>query len=201
MPLKAEYLATVEITSATYGSATSAVERICEIYHTARKGRLSTAHGTQLWTAFFTPLLRQLSAFPKSQIHYDKLAIRRMERLANLLRSNGLGDFGIAQKMYNLFLKDHWALNAFPSQIENLLHLPLDRITLSKFKKPPAPWTAWTKIKITSANRKQVLGAYAQIQKSFRAYWKHLKIKRIRRFASPIEMEQFIWHRLELKAD
>jgi hypothetical protein len=94
--------------------------------------------------------------------------------------------------MFNLFLKDHWALNVVPSQSETLLHLPLDRIVLSKLTMIPPPWTAWTKVALTTSTQQQVVGTYLQIQASFRAYWERIAP----RFTSPIEMEQFIWHRI-----
>jgi hypothetical protein len=191
MPFKADYLADVDVTAATYTTNLSAVKRIISIYQTTRSGNLGTTLGGQLWTSFFAPLAAQFASFPTTQPLYDKFATQQMLTLAALLRQNGRGDFGHAQKMFNLFIKDHWALNAFPVAIELFLHLPLDSRVLAKLTVIPAPWRAFTKVTITPATQPHVLAAYLQIQDAFRAY-----SIRIHRFTSPIEMEQFIWHRI-----
>jgi hypothetical protein len=192
MPFKADYLAAVGITPATYIAPISAVQRICDIYQTARTGRLGGALGGQLWAGYFSPLAGGFAALPAAQPLYDAFATHQILMLADLLRQHGRGDFGHAQKMFNLFLKDHWALNTFPAATELFLHLPLDRIVLSKLANIPAPWSAWTRVAVTPATQPQVLATYLQIQTSFRAYWQHIAP----RFASPLEMEQFIWHRI-----
>ena len=189
MSFKADYLAAVHITPATYTSPASAVRRICDIYQTARTGRLSSALGCHLWTAFFSPLAAGFAALPATRPLYDTFAIRQMLTLKGLLRQHGRGDFGHAQKMFNLFLKDHWALGLFSLATELVLHLPLDRIVLSKLAAIPPPWSAWTRVGI--APQAHVLATYLQIQENFRAEW-----TRIQSFKSPIEMEQFMWHRI-----
>lgn len=192
MPFKNDYLTTVGITPATYASGASAADRVCGIYSTARTGRITATVGGQLWISFFAPLVSQLSALPATQAGYDLFATNQMLRLAGLLRQRQRGDFGHAQKMFNLFLKDHWALDTLPSQSETLLHLPLDRIVLSKLNTIPPPWTAWTKVVVASNTQQHVVSTYLEIQDSFRAYWQQMTP----RFLSPIEMEQFIWHRI-----
>lgn len=192
MPLKHDYLAAVGVTPATYAGQAAAVQRVSDIYQTARTGRLGAAVGMQLWTTFFSPLVPQLAALPATQPLYDAFATQHMLMLAALLRQHRRGDFGHAQKMFNLFIKDHWALNVFPAHSEVFLHLPLDRIVLSKLATIPAPWSAWTRVAITPNTQHHVLTTYSQIQTTFRAYWQRIAP----RFASPLEMEQFIWHRI-----
>jgi hypothetical protein len=191
MPFKADYLAAVGITPATYTVNISAVQRITGIYQTARTGRLGSALGGHLWTAFFSPLAAGFATLPATRPLYDAFATNQILTLAGLLRHHGRGDFGHAQKMFNLFLKDHWALGLFPLTTELVLHLPLDRIVLSKLAAIPAPWSAWTRVATTPATQPHVLATYLQIQDAFRAEW-----TRIHSFTSPIEMEQFIWHRI-----
>ena len=191
MPFKADYLAAVGIASATYAAPVSAVQRICDIYQTARTGKLGGQLGGHLWTTFFSPLAAGFAMLPVTRPLYDTFATNQILTLAGLLRHHGRGDFGHAQKMFNLFLKDHWALGVFPLPIELVLHLPLDRIVLSKLVAIPAPWSAWTKVATTPGTQARVLATYLQVQNTFRA-----EQIRTHSFTSPIEMEQFIWHRI-----
>jgi hypothetical protein len=97
--------------------------------------------------------------------------------------------------MFNLFLKDHWALNVFSAQSELLLHLPLDNRILDHLKKQnrPSPWDGpWTQVAVNPQTQTNVLSGYLQIQDTLRAYWQH----KAPRFASPIEMEQMLWHQI-----
>jgi hypothetical protein len=121
-----------------------------------------------------------------------------MLSLTALLRQNNTrDDFGVAQKMFNLFLKDHWALNVFPAQSEILLHLPLDRRILEHLRDQnrPSPWDGpWTKVTVNPQTQANVLAGYLQIQDTFRAYWAQSHISAC--FASPIEMDQMLWHQI-----
>ena len=95
--------------------------------------------------------------------------------------------------MFNLFLKDHWALNIFPAQSEILLHLPLDSRILGHLGKRnrPNPWDgAWTKVTVNPQTQAHVLNTFLAIQNTFRACWQQIAP----RFASPMEMDQMLWH-------
>src|SRR5579864_6023339 len=136
--------------------------------------------GTQLWTQLFTSL-PSLAASQANQAQYDAFARNQIFNLANVLPPSQRGNFGIAQKMFNLLLKDHWALNRFPLHTELLLHLPLDDRVLCKLVTIPAPWCnsktgrpAWTKVLVSAANGQQVWNSYQQIQASLRALWQHV---------------------------
>lgn len=173
----------------------SAANRIRKIHGTARTGPISTSDGTQLWVSFFAPLLAQIAALPATQTDYDNFAKVQMLNLTTRLQQMQKGDFGHAQKMFNLYLKDCWALNSVPIPLETFLHLPLDRTLLSKIENIPLPWTrSWTKVVVNPNTQQQVVDAYLKIQDLFRAYWQQPHIRRC--FASPIEMDQFIWHRI-----
>jgi hypothetical protein len=190
--LKNDYLNAVSLTPATYLSPATASQRIADIYQTARTGRLSTDRAAQLWTGFFDPLVKQFCTLPITQTCYDAFAVAQILNLATHLRQWERGDFGHAQKMFNLFLKDHWALNVVPAPVEVLLHLPIDRTMLTKLANTPPSWSSWTKVVVTPPTQKEVINGYNAIQASFRAYWQHVAP----RFASPLEMEQFIWSRI-----
>ena len=112
MPFKNDYLMAVEISEETYNAADTAITRVRAIYRAARKGNLNRQAAKILWQSFFVPLRRQLQQLPTSREAYDSFACRRIRKLARLLRKLHRGDFGIAQKMFNLFMKDHWALDA-----------------------------------------------------------------------------------------
>jgi len=197
MPFKSEYLADVGVTQQTYATTTAAAKQICEIYK-ARRGSIKRQFGERLWNCFFSPLASQFPALPNTQQQFDTFATTHMLSLATLLRQNNTrDDFGVAQKMFNLFLKDHWALSVFPTQSEVLLHLPLDRRILEHLKDQnrPSPWNgSWTKITVNPQTQANVLAGYLQIQDTFRAYWAQGYISA--RFASPIEMDQMLWHQI-----
>ena len=195
MPFKSEYLADVGITPTTYTTAATATRQICAIYK-ARRGSITFQFGGQLWNGFFSPLASQFPALPNTQQQFDTFATTHMLSLAALLRQNNArDDFGVAQKMFNLFLKDHWALDVFSPQSELLLHLPLDRRVLEHLKNQnrPSPWDGnWTMVAVNPQTQAHVLGSYLQIQETFRAYCQHIAP----RFASPIEMDQMLWHQI-----
>ena len=193
MSFKSEYLTEVKVTLATYANQDSAGDRIRRLHGTARTGAITTNDGTQLWVSFFEPLLSQIAALPATQTCYDNFATEQILRLAIRLQQMRKGDFGHAQKMFNLYLKDCWALNSVPPPLETFLHLPLDRTLLSRLLNVPLPWTrSWTKVVVNPNTPLQVVNAYQQIQDKFRARWQQQHIARC--FNSPIEMDQFIWH-------
>src|ERR1700722_19311305 len=174
MPFKQDYAAAVERTAAlqpaTYGNPATALYRIQRLYGAARLGNLGRNLGTRFWDTFFNPLRNQFTALPATQQGYDNFAIQEMRSLAQVLRQHNRGDFGIAQKMFNLFLKDHWSLSLIPPQSEPLLHIPLDRQILAKLRQLPPTWKSWTK----AVEDTQTLNDYLGIQQSFRNYWHHV---------------------------
>ena len=188
---KKEYRETksVSVTPSTYTEPNSAAERIRGIYQQTR-GSIDRKLAARLWFTFFAPLLPRLAVVNAND--YDKFIIRQMLGLAGILRKAGRGDFGHAQKMVNLFVKDQWALNGFASRVEKVLHLPLDRRVLSKLADAPASWAAFKKVRLTPTTRGRVLKDYTDIQDTFRRHW-----RRVGFFASPLEMEQFIWSRIQ----
>lgn len=192
MPFKTDYLTLAGVNAGTYTSWQTAVFQIQGLYITARRGRLSTSIGAQLWTQFFSPLRVQLGTLPCSQQPYDSFAISQILALAGLLRQHQRGDFGIAQKMFNLFIKDHWALGALPPQSEAFLHLPLDSGIVHKLSHLPSSWSAWTKVVVTPTTQQQIVNDYLQIQATYRNYWQRVNAT-VQRFNSPLEMEQLLW--------
>ncbi len=193
MPFKSEYLTEVGVTHSTYTNQVSAASRVRKIHGTARTGPISGNDANQLWVSFFAPLLPQITALPATQASYDTFATGQMLALVTRLQQMQKGDFGHAQKMFNLYLKDCWALNSVPAPLETFLHLPLDRALLSKLLNIPPPWTrSWTKVAVNPNTSQQVVNAYLQIQNSLRARWRQQHITRC--FATPLEMDQFIWH-------
>jgi hypothetical protein len=197
MSFKSEFLADSGVTPTTYATAATATRQICAIYK-ARRGSITPQFGGQLWNGFFSPLASQFPALPNTQQQFDTFATTHMLSLTDLLRQNNTrDDFGVAQKMFNLFLKDHWALNVFPAQSEILLHLPLDRRILEHLRDQnrPSPWDGpWTKVTVNPQTQANVLAGYLQIQDTFRAYWAQSHISAC--FASPIEMDQMLWHQI-----
>jgi hypothetical protein len=199
MPFKNDYIQNEQISQQSYEDADAARNRIRRFYQSAgkivRRGvTLSDAATAELWKRFFEPLNHRLNQLPLIQSEYDLFALQEISTLGRLLREldllqhGQLGDFGIAQKMLNLFMKDHWALNAFSIETERLLHLPLDRRVLEKLRRRPATWRNWTRAMDTPEHRRD----YQRIQAWFR-----FECERVRIYRSPIEMEQFIWYRFK----
>ena len=189
MCFKGSYRLTVGIDDSTYSDDETAVNRIWKIYETTRQGRLSNQRARSLWLDFFKPLLPLLNKLPSKQKSFDEFVIKKIVGLSKskLLPKSQKGKFGIAQKVFNLFMKDQWALDKFlnKSELESLLHLPLDRGLLKKLT--DCSWIAFTKVKTTEKSECE----YLCIQKRYRDYWRRVGI-----FSSPIEMEQFIWQQI-----
>lgn len=194
MTLRQDYARAVGVTPATYSSDQSAVDRLSSIYGTARKGRLGRSISRDLWDTFFSALVAELPALPGESDGFDDLAIKRIGTLAQRLREQGRGDFGVAQKMVNLVVKGHWALEAVPTDCERLIHIPLDATVLRKLERRPDGWASWTKASVDRAPLDVLVSGYLNIQRSYRAYWASLSP----RFDSPIEMEQMLWQSVPL---
>lgn len=101
---------------------------------------------------------------------------------------------GTLKKMSQPIPERSLALNVFTAQKEQFLHLPLDRDLIGRLAVTPSSWSSWTKVVVHPATQQQVVAEYLQIQDSFRRYWHHLNSTK-QRFASPLEMEQLLWHR------
>lgn len=89
---------------------------------------------------------------------------------------------GMAQKIVNLFTKDLWALDIFPSNYETFLHVVLDRIVLNEMGYK----IAWTQI-----NDYQ---DYKSYQFKFK---EHVKTQNMhhKQSLNPIEFENIVWLR------
>jgi hypothetical protein len=204
MPFKHSYLQAVVkyLQPGTYGNEQDAIRRIRSLYSTARQGNLSTDIGTYLWKNFFVLVRQQVFdvsrnqfALPAPQPNYDKFAIDQMCTLAMLLRKHGLprrhkgNPFGIAQKMFNLFMKDQWALDLIPPESEPLLHVPLDSTVLRQLRNPPPPktWESWTR----AEDNQQTRSDYLTVQQRFR------DLAREKHLVSPMELEQTMWQQCQ----
>lgn len=189
MNLQDQYLADIKLHGCPYPD--SPARRIAGIYGTARRGRISTAFATNLWKKHFEGIhaLATMGKLPTTHIAFDEWLVSEALRLASLLRNNGKGDFGIAQKMMNLFLKDLWGFGVIETAIETLLHAPIDRRVLTKFSVVPTSWNPWTKAEATSKASKTVKD-YLLLQKGLRDLRNTSPIP----FPSVIQMEQFLWH-------
>jgi hypothetical protein len=192
--LRQSYIASVRISDSTYWDPVTATERIERIYGTARTGRLGKELARRVWDEAVAPLSEDLRSLPEDRRAYDEFIIERIDGVARLLREVGRGDFGHAQKVVNLFLKDRWALEDVAASVEANLHLPLDRVILLRLAARPAEWGSWTKVASTMESRKSVVDGYLRIQHSFRVYWEAHRAG----FGSPIEMEAFWWQPVPL---
>jgi hypothetical protein len=197
MPFKEDYLSGERITSETYTNRDRRIERIRRVYNSAgiivRQGtRLTDQAAGELWKTVFRRFRKCFLQFPSTCGEYDAFLLEQIGGLADLLRKldllqrGQLGDFGIAQKMSNLFIKDHWALGTFPTEIELVLHIPLDPAT------PSQAQTAACNLAFMDegSDTPETSRDYLNVQDRFRS-----ECERVRIFQSPIEMAQFIGYR------
>lgn len=189
MPLRAQYLADIGLHSNPYPVAPE--PRIAAIYGTARRGRISSAFAAKLWQNHFNGIHSLIvgGRLPATQPAFDNWWTDEALKLTISLRVQGKADFGIAQKMMNLFLKDLWAFGLIQMPIEAHLHAPIDRRVLAKFTAPPATWSSWTKATASTSACPTVL-EYFLLQQALRGYRRSSPIA----FPSVIQMEQFFWH-------
>jgi hypothetical protein len=189
MPLRAQYLADIGLLSNPYPAKPE--PRIAAIYGTARRGRISSSLATDLWKRHFAGIhsLVTTGSLPATHAAFNDWLVTEALKLASILKAHGKGDFGIAQKMMNLFLKDLWGFGVIRTPIETLLHAPIDRRVLTKFAVIPTTWNPWTKATATSKASKTVED-YLMLQNGLRNLWNTSPIP----FPSVIQMEQFLWH-------
>ncbi len=173
--------------------------RIASIYQTARRGRIDQTYSMQLWEQHLLPVYANLATIPLAQPQFDAYVIHAALAIEGTLAANQRGGFGIAQKIINLFFKDLWAFHIIGSNIEPLLHVPIDRGILNKLVAVPPTWNPWTAA-VAGNVASATVADYLRIQNQYRAF-----------LAAPappgalaplfgrrtiIEMEQFLWHKL-----
>ena len=192
MNLKDEFLEDVSLNKNTYTSKTLTLERLKSIYRTSRKGGIFQNVVEQVFTDLEPVLMKiQSDDLPCSQDSYDDWIIGISIMIGNTLSRNNKGSFGLGQKISNLVMKDHWALNYLSPAFEKYLHVPVDRIIIEKLRPNKMRWNSWTNICAITKNCFEVK-QYIKMQESFRQYY--LDYQDI--FPSLIQMEQFIWHRI-----
>jgi hypothetical protein len=97
------------------------------------------------------------------------------------------GALGIAQKMVNLTIKDHWALGRVSKQVHGVLHIPLDRRSLSHISNARISSSCWksrTSVRLTLDGCTD----YLKIQKRLRAFFRSSTP-----FQSTMELDQVWW--------
>lgn len=128
---------------------------------------------------------------PAIQGDFDDLIVNTALKIESTLKAIGKGGFGVAQKIVNLFLKDLWAFGIIRTPFETLLHAPIDRGLLGRFKTVPPMWVAWTKA-VAGKPRSKTVKHYRSLQDQLRVLWSTSPIK----FPSVIQMDQFLWHQI-----
>lgn len=224
MSLSEQYLNATGVDSSTYSCEQRATQRIEEIYRSVRNATIRNKQlSPHIWKIlkpiydYWTTKQKKLppgqqeydkqvvdlgfeikSIFPQQQDYdkYDKQVVDLGYKIQSVLKEGNatIWGFGVGQKIVNLFMKDLWALGIIQNPYEKLLHAPLDRIVLEKIKNVPSTWNAWTKV--IAENKKSVeIKDYLRLQKGIRDFHQKCPIK----FQSVIQMEQFIWHRIEME--
>jgi hypothetical protein len=133
MPFRSQYLADVGLLTNPYPN--NPEPRIADIYKTSRRGRITHAFALQLWQAHLHPIHTAAvgNALPTTQDSYDSFVVQTVLAIQSTLQLANKGGFGIAQKIFNLFMKDLWGHRVIGTKSEVLLHAPIDRIVYLKF--------------------------------------------------------------------
>lgn len=174
-----------------YSEPQRAIRRLQSICRTSRRN-IVFPWAQNLWEEFFNNLWNDRQNIPEQQEEFDNWHKDRVNVLASLLQIGNNWPLGLAQKMLNLFLKDLWAWDEINNNQALNLHAPLDRIILSHIKNIPESWKNWTKVFCNEHDFENKYSEYLRIQSILRNYWRN-----INRFSSLIEMEQFLWHKIE----
>lgn len=195
MSYRSQYLADIGLAANPY--PVNPVDRIQKIYKTARHGGLSPILAMDIWKLHLQPIYVSLSALAATQPAYDDFIVNKSLDIEVMLTAMGRGGLGIAQKIVNLFMKDMWAFSILPAGIEQSLHMPIDAGVLSRLRVIPPTWNPWTKA-VARGIKSDTVADYLDIQSKFRLYlaesaWLGLHPPI---FASVIEMDQFLWHKI-----
>jgi hypothetical protein len=186
MSSRDEYLRAAGVTEELYADPRV---RMRGIFRTASAGALSLDDAGRAWEAIsaMRRIVKKGAGQITRQSDYDALVVATALKLANdVPRIN----FGVGQKMVNLFMKDQWALGHLPKELARRLHAPLDRTVVSKLQEPLS-WGSWTRVEAASAED-QTVADYLAIQKHLRDLVKRGAVP----FTKVIELEQFIWQRI-----
>jgi hypothetical protein len=171
--------------SIPYAENETAINRINKIYSTARKGRLGYNLSNQIW-GLLSNIYNGTDLIPNTLDQYNEFAKRKIKCLSTIISVNHQLKIGIAQKVFNLFMKDLWAWDRLNKRQEKVLHFPLDRQILNLLK--DNPWPAWTKIVVEENNFVAGYGIYLDMQRILRSQLRYSS------FHTPLELEQFLWH-------
>jgi hypothetical protein len=169
-----------------YLNEISAIERINIIYSTARKGRLNNNLCNRLW-ALLSQIHAETNLIPITKSNYDKFAKTYIKEIATIISINQRLRLGVAQKIFNLFMKDLWAWHCLNRRQEKVLHFPLDRRILAFVRNNP--WPAWTNIIANQNTFDDSFATYLNIQNILRDQMRHFN------FDSPLALDQYLWHK------
>ncbi|MBA4319938.1 MAG: hypothetical protein C0412_16180 [Flavobacterium sp.] len=171
-----------------YQNENQALNRVVVIYRTARQGNIANQTAINLRDCFLT-ILQNLNEIPNAIIGYNDYARNQIRNVAEIISQNNNLKYGMAQKFFNLFMKDLWAWDQLTLEQESVLHFPLDRIILSYIRNNP--WQAWTRVYTTPEDYNNTFQEYLGIQEIFRNQLQYFN------FNSPLELEQYLWHRFQ----
>lgn len=171
-----------------YKNENQALNRVRVIYRTARQGNIANGTACNLRDYFLT-ILKNQNEIPGTVDEYNDFAKKNIQGVAEIISQNNNLKFGMAQKFFNLFMKDLWAWNILTPEQESVLHFPLDGIILSHMHNNP--WNAWTRIYTTIKGYDIIFQEYLRIQKIFRSQLQY------HNFKTPLELEQYLWHGYE----
>jgi hypothetical protein len=171
-----------------YQDENQALDRVRVIYQTARRGNIANETSINMRN-YFLEILNNHKEIPGIVNQYNDFASDKIRRVAEIISQNNNLKFGMAQKFFNLFMKDLWAWNRLTIEQESVLHFPLDRIILSYIRNNP--WRAWTKVYTTPEEYNNTFSEYLGIQEIFRNQLQY------NNFHSPLELEQYLWHRFQ----
>ncbi|NUN08980.1 MAG: hypothetical protein HUU54_07380 [Ignavibacteriaceae bacterium] len=188
--MKLQYITDIKCDANIFPYDQDAINRLQKIYRTARKGNLKEDKLTNL-KDYLANIHKEPRSIPSNIEAFDSFAKEIIKEIAIRINGTRKLKFGIAQKIFNLFMKDLWAWDKLKPEQESVLHWPIDKGVLDMVRKPA--WKAWTKVVTTENNLNETFNEYLHIQNILRS-----QLLKFPQFHTAIEMEQYLWHKFEL---
>jgi hypothetical protein len=186
--MKEQYITDIRADQNIFPYQDDALSRIKQIYRTARIVSMENHSAINL-KAYLVLIYANLGDIPSTLENYNSFAKKHIKEVASLISHDNNLRFGVAQKIFNLFMKDLWAWNKLNIEQESVLHFPIERTILSLFKY--SPWRAWTRVYSTNDDYENTFEEYLDIQSIFRNQLQYYI------FTTPLELDQYLWHKFD----
>jgi hypothetical protein len=199
--LKSLYLTQTRQGNYPYAAWATPLTRLWAIFRTSNLTRFpdrqifsppSGAAGMAPIWAILSPISANPALIPTTRPAFDVWAEPIIQNIATTYSGHAPYPLGIAQKTFNLFLKDHWAWTQLTREQEDCLHVPIDGIIYKKFSTPPQTWETWTSVQWNIPLQfTNLWHDYMALQNALRA--RAILLSSPTFVMSPIMLEQILW--------